>query len=155
MSASDIPVRANGQKVDASWFNTIRTEMIAALSGLSAFLGDGSSSSESTFAIANNQSGANITGLVASSAYRVTRVWYWVRRKATDDVMECGELLIIYNGTNFYLGRRSIETAITAGMDFDVNASTGQVTYTSSNMSGSYDTAASKIGYVKTTQGTI
>ena len=28
MAFSDIPVRANGEKIEASWFNTIRTELL-------------------------------------------------------------------------------------------------------------------------------
>ncbi len=33
MSFSDIPIRKNGQKVDASWWNTIRSKLIAAFGG--------------------------------------------------------------------------------------------------------------------------
>lgn len=129
--------------------------LIAIESKIDAFLGAGASSTEATFAIADNTTAADITGLVASNLYRITRVKYWVLRKATDTVMESGELIIMFDGTNFALGRHAVETATTAGMSFDVNSSTGQVTYTSSDMAGSYDTVASKIGYTRTTQGTI
>lgn len=152
---SGTPVRSNGDTIVSGWFNTLRTAGVAVESILTALVGGGASTSEASFAIANNQSGANVTGLIASSLYRVTRIRYWVRRIATDTVMEAGELIILYDGTNFHLGRHSVETATTAGMSFDVNASTGRVTYTSSNMAGSYDVANSLMGYSRTTQGTI
>lgn len=156
MAFSDIPVRSNGGSIISSWFNLLRTYGIELESKVTALIGAGASSSEATFQIANNQSSpANITGLVCSSLYRVTRIRYWVRRRATDTVMEVGELLVMYDGTNFHLGRVSVETATSSGVSFDVNASTGQITYTSTNMSGSYDTTASVIGYTRTTQGTI
>lgn len=150
-----VEVRSNGGTVVSGWWNSLRTAGIALESIVNALVGAGASTSEATFAIANNQSGANVTGLIASNLYRVTRIRYWVRRLATDTVMESGELIILYDGTNFHLGRHSVETAITAGMSFDVNASTGQVTYSSSNMAGSYDTVNSLLGYSRTTQGTI
>ena len=155
MAFSDVPIRSNGDTVFNSWWNSLRTAGIALQNTVDALVGGGGSTSESTFAIGNNQTSQNITGLIISPLYRRTDVKYWVRRKATDDVMEAGTLTVMYNGTNFYMGRASHETATTAGMSFDVDASTGQVTYTSSNMSGSYDAAASKIGYTRTTQGTI
>lgn len=155
MSFTSTPVRANGGTIFNSWFNALRTAGIILENKLDAVLGGGASSSETTFAIGNNQTAQDITGLVVSSLYRRTDIKYWVRRKATDDVMEAGVFTVMYNGTNFYGGRQSVETPTTSGFSLDVHATTGQVTYTSSNMAGSYDAAASKIGYTRTTQGTI
>lgn len=155
MEFSEIPTRANGPWILASWFNYLRNAGIVLQNRVSTLVGAGASSSETLVAIANNQTGANVTGLIISPLYRVTRVKYWVRRVATDTVMSAGELTVMYDGTNFFLGREEFETPTTAGMAFDVNISTGQVTYDSSNMAGLYDTVASKIGFTKTTQGTI
>ena len=155
MSFTSTPVRANGGTVISAWWNSLRSAGIILENKVDAILGGGASSSEATFAIGNNQTSQDITGLIVSSLYRRTDIKYWVRRKATDDVMEVGTLTVMYNGTNFYLSRSSAETPTVSGMDFDVHSTTGQITYTSSNMAGSYDAAASKIGYTRTTQGTI
>jgi hypothetical protein len=155
MSFASVPVRGNLALVTSAWWNALRTAGIAMENRFNTWVGAGSSASETEAAIANNQTDANVTGLIASDAYRVTRVWYWARRVATDDVMEAGVLTIIYNGTNFYLGRHFIETETTAGLDFDVDPATGQVIYDSSNMAGVYDPDESKISWMLTTQGTI
>lgn len=153
MTFSGIPVRGNGDTFVSGWVNSLRQ---AGIDLATIVMGGGGSTSEQTFAIADNTTAANITGLVASTLYRVTKVKYWVRRVATDTVMESGTFTIIYDGTNFYLGdRRYMETPITCGMEFDVHLTTGQVTYTSSDMAGSYDTVNSKMGYSVTTEGTI
>lgn len=152
---SNLPTRANGQTVDASWWNSIKAVGVLVEGLITALVGDGGSTAEEIVQIGNNETGENVVGLIASDEYRLTRVKYWVRRVATDVVMEAGELLILYDGTNFHLGRHSIETSTTAGMSFAVNASTGQVTYDSSNMAGSYDVDESLMGFTFTTQGTI
>lgn len=156
MEFSSIPVRGNGETFVSGWVNSLRTAGIDLAAKVNTYLGGGASTSEQSFAIADNQTAANITGLVASPLYRVTKVKYWVKRIATDTVMESGTFTIIYTGTNFYLGdRRYMETPITCGMEFDVHLTTGQVTYTSSDMAGSYDTVNSKMGYSVMTEGTI
>lgn len=152
LNPSSIPTRANGDWILSGWFNTLRTYLIDMYSVVSVLVGAGASTSEGTFAPANNQSvAANVTGLIASNLYRVTRVKYWVRRVGSSTVMTAGELTIIYDGTNFYLGDDQAADN-SCGMAFDVDASTGQVTYTSSNLAG-YTSSA--MGFTRTTQGTI
>ncbi len=156
MAASDIPQRANGGTVDAGWWNSIRTFLITLESMVNAFLGAGASSTEATFAIADNTAAANITGLIISPLYRVTRIRYWVRRVASGPTLvtiESGELVVTYDGTLFAIGRPWFIGS--AGMTFDIDTATGQVKYTSDDMVGTYDTVNSKIGYTRTTQGTI
>lgn len=75
MSAfSDIPVRANGDTVDAGWWNTIRTALINTF-GATGLL-------ESQFTIADNQSSyANITGLLLDgSVSRAVDIEYTIYR---------------------------------------------------------------------------
>lgn len=134
---------------------TLESDVTTIQSKVSAGFGAGASTSETTFLIVNNQSSAaDITGLVASGAYYITRVKYWVRRVGDVAVMEAGEMIIMFDGTDYSMGAIRVETATTAGMSFDINSATGQVTYTSSNMSN-YVGSQSKIGWVISTQGTI
>jgi hypothetical protein len=118
---------------------------------LTALIGAGGSTAEQTAAIGNTQSGANITGLVPSSAYKKHIVDYWVKRIATATVMEVGTLVAWWDGTTWQISR--VYYAGNAGIDFDINAATGQVIYTTDTMAGTYDTTNSKMGWMVRTQG--
>jgi len=152
----DSPQRSNGNKVDSSWWNTLRAAGILLEEAVAALSGGGGSTTEVFVAIANNQAAPTTTAFAASSAYRVTRLKYWLRRVATDTVMEAGDLIILYDGTTFQIGRSGVvETLIETGVAFTINSVSGEVSYTSSNMAGTYNVGQSKMGYLVTTQGTI
>lgn len=150
------PIRSNGDTIVNAWFNTLRAAGVALEAAVAALSGGGGSTVEVFVAIANNQLAPTTLAYAASSAYRVTRLKYWLRRKATDEAMEAGELVILFDGVNFQIGRSAaVETTIESGVNFSINAASGEVFYTSSNMAGTYDVANSKLGYLVTTQGTI
>lgn len=148
---TNVPARKNGGIFNSSWVNTLRTAGIVVESMLTALIGGGGSVTEQSFAIANNQTSSSITGLIASTSYKRTTVKYWVKRKATATYIECGHFDIMYDGTNFFIGgpTKTGEANIT----FDIDSGTGQVSYTSDNQSGSYDSVNSKMGYTLSTMG--
>lgn len=153
---SDVPVRSNGRTggpVTNAWWNSLRTAGIAVEAILNALVGAGGSTSEQSLAIADAQAvAANITGMIASSSYRCTRIRYTIKRVADSTVVEHGELVILYNGTTFELYQPWF-VGSPAGVTFSIDTGTGQVQYTSDDMPGTYDAANSKIFWNVTTQG--
>ena len=130
---SSIPVRENGQTFFYSWFNSLRTAGIA----VESFLGGGFIG-ETSFTLANNQSAAaNVTGLVMSStSYKSAHIYAEVRRKtATTEVISNGRLIIQYRDLTTSWELLDELSGDDDGVVFTVNSS-GQVQYTSDNMSG-------------------
>lgn len=77
MSFSDIPIRVNGQDVDASWWNTIRTKLIE---------GFGNVSGEIPQSIGLADTDQDVVDLVFDKAdFSRVDIKYWARRK-TDSV---------------------------------------------------------------------
>lgn len=140
MEFEDIPIREEGQNVNVSWWNSLRT------AGMTTF-------GETTAAIANNQSSAaSITNLIFDNTlYRSAFIRYTVKRIATAVQMETGILAVQWDGTTWTIQR--LMYMGTAEIDFEIDAATGQVKYTSDNMAGSYDTANSIITWKKETLG--
>lgn len=98
------------------------------------------------FSVANNQSSSNVTGLIFDKTLiRSAEIHYQVYRAATSSVAQKGILLVIYNGSTWELV--SSGQAGDANTVFDINTSSGQVIYTTDNMSGVYDTTNSLMKY--------
>ena len=95
---------------------------------------------QTNFTIANNQSVTNVTGLIFdSSTIKAARVEYSIdRRTATQDVQEMGHFYVIYDTRQtqwrIALGMTFFDTS---GVVFSVNTSTGQIQYTSDDLTGS------------------
>ena len=76
MSFADIPIRSNGQDVDASWWNTIRTQLLLAF-------GDVSGEVPQSIGLADTDQ--DVTELTFDKAdFSKVDIRYWVRR-STDD----------------------------------------------------------------------
>jgi len=130
--------------------NTILTDITTIDSNISSdearlTVIEGQIGSETTSAIGNTQTGANVSGLTLSTSHKLYLVDYWVRRIATSTVMEVGRLSVWYDGTTWYVAR--VWYSGNAGIDFDIDSSTGQVTYTTDTMSGTYDSVNSLMGW--------
>lgn len=151
MSFLAIPVRLNGQNVDAGWWNILRLAGLAIESYLGSFVG------QLTAAIGNTQSGVNITGLLFSSAsVRSAIIDYQIRRVSTGG--SAAERVTTGSGIATY---NTLATAWTytplseggdpSGVTLDINSSTGQMIYTSDTLPGSYDSAHSLITFTART----
>lgn len=134
MSFSSVTVRENGQRVDYSWWNSLRTAGAA----VEAFLGAGFIS-ETPFAIANGQaSAANITGLAFSSAaYKGALITMEVRRKTdSSEVIDHGMWTARYkDSTSSWELLRVVGGGDETGVTLSITAG-GQVQYTSDTLSG-------------------
>ena len=86
---STLPVRANGQQIDASWFNTIRTFLINAL---------GIVSGEVPQSIGQTDTNQDITALVFDkNEFHKIDIEYFVERlTSTDEVIAAGKLTLQY-----------------------------------------------------------
>lgn len=104
------------------------------------------SSAPTSFAIANNASAASVTGLIFDkTVYRSVEIHYTIYRAATSKVVERGIIFLVTDGTTWFI---AVGPSVgDSNVDFDIDTSTGQVKYTSDNMSGSYDTTNSKMKY--------
>lgn len=139
MLFSDIPDRSNLAEIMREWFDNLRDAGIA----LESLVGGGYLSSSA--AIADNTTGGTVTGLVFSSAsVRAARIKGLVFRKTTEgEVAEIVVLDAIYVNSAWEISEVS-SSGSDAGVEFLIDDTTGQVTYNSSDMSGTYDTSASK-----------
>jgi len=92
-SCSEMPIRLNGQRITKAWFNTIRSVLLG--------LFGGGVSEETTFAIGNNQTTQDITGLTFNkSLYSHYRIEYTIWRQtdtASSGVREYGEINAHYD----------------------------------------------------------
>jgi hypothetical protein len=131
--------RSNGGRVTAGWFNDIKT-WVQGLYGAGAI-------EETSFTIANNQSGAaSVTGLLFSSAsYRSAEVDYEISRKtdtASSEVRCIGKMKLVYRAesSSWEIIGDSFDgddiAGVACGVTFTVTAA-GQVQYESSNIAGS------------------
>lgn len=146
-----IPQRVNGQNVDAGWWNLLQAAGLA----IENFLG--SFTAAATAAIGNTQSGANVTGMVFDhTVLRSVIIDYQIRRVSTAagaaERVSTGKLIATYNTLNTaWTLTPDVEGGDASGVTFDINASTGQVTYTSDTMTGTYDSGNSLITFTTRT----
>ncbi len=134
MAFADIPVRENGQKFFADWFNTIRTAGIA----LESFLGTGFIP-QGTATIANGQAvAADVSGLLLdSSDYLSALIMMEVHRTtATSERMSMGFVKALYRSNSGLWELIDELGGDDDGVVFTVTAA-GQVKYTSDTLSGS------------------
>lgn len=136
MAFSDIPVRSNGQEVDASWWNTIRQALVDTFESVS-------SASQNEFGINNNESSpAEITDMVFDKDLKTTYVVLYdiYRRTSGAERREVGYLFVTYKPTaaTWDLERRTEigDDALNNGDSITINSSTGQVSYISDNIAG-------------------
>lgn len=129
MNISDIPVRVNGRKVEASWWNDIRTALLTALGGATA---------ETQQTISNNAAATAITGLLLDSTTLVyARVLVSVYRQ-TDAPTKLRQVFTLdcyfKTGTGWDFEPQSVGED--SGLTFTIDATTGQISYASSNVAG-------------------
>lgn len=111
--------------------------------------------SQTSFSIANNQtSAANITGLVFNpSLFRSVKLEYSLYRQ-TDDALsaraQVGQLRFVYNTQAATWLLSDDFAGQDAGVSFEVDDITGQVKYTSSNISGANYVGTLKYSVIKT-----
>jgi hypothetical protein len=145
---TDVTAKSNSAVFTAGWVNDLRTAGINLEALLTAALGAGSIA-PTTFACADNQSSAaNITGLLFSSAsVRSALIKLQIRRVSTGggatERVQYGHWVATYNTlaatwTLDSLGASSEDAGVVLSI-----TSGGQVQYTSDDMTGTYDTAAS------------
>jgi hypothetical protein len=136
-----IPIRANGGRVTAQWFNALRQAIID--------LGGGGGIPETNFVAANNQvAAANITGLVFDSGlYRSAIVECAISRKtdtALSEVRAISTIYLLYRlETLTWDLQGPQEYGDFHGITFTVTGA-GQVQYTSTNIAG-----ANYVGTIK------
>lgn len=137
MSFSDLPVRENGKKIYASWFNDIRTALVAAF-GVGGI-------PEAQFTIADNQSSyQDITGLLLDqNVARVVDVEYTIYRTngSSTERRERGVLHCTYKAIaavwDYNRETLSGDDALNVADSLICNSS-GQIQYKSDSVGGTY-----------------
>lgn len=142
--------------VDDTWLNAVQEEISGAIefAGLTLNSGDDTQlrqaiqiiaggGIQTDFLIANNQSAQNITGLIFDkTTIKAARVEFSIERKTTtQDVQEMGHFYVMHDSRDdtwrIAFGMTFFDNA---GVTFGINTSTGQVQYTSTDLTGSsYD----------------
>lgn len=113
---------------------------------------------QENYTLANNQALTNITGLIFdSSAYKSVFVDFEIERIGSSTYRQSGSLILSYNGTwsitfGNYQGDPIIEDVLTEdyGITLSVVGATGQVQYSSNNLSG-HTSSKIKLYVVKVT----
>ena len=147
---TSVTIRENSGIIDSSWWNALRTAGASLEAIVTALVGGGGSTSEQTLALSNNVAATTLTGMLAVSTYKTTRWRYTIKRIGTNTVMEHGELVMLYDGTNFELFQAwFVQTSVGAsGVTFTNVA--GQVKYATTNLAGH---VSSNIYWTAITQG--
>jgi hypothetical protein len=130
----DIPVRSNGERILASWFNLLRTAIIG--------LAGAGSLTESDFTFANNQAAAaDVTGLLFDSSDSISAEVdiQVIRSGASGSARSLIKLYLMYYNSTWNLLDQT-EIGEESGLTFSVTAA-GQVQYTSDDLGGSYSGA--------------
>lgn len=86
--------------------------------------------------LVNNSSGVVTGALLDKTIYRSARfVWQAHRKTNSSELAQMGSCMLIYDGTNWniYDGAAS---GVDAGVTFTINTSTGQVSYATTNQTG-------------------
>jgi hypothetical protein len=149
---SQIVTRVNGDDILASWFN----ELASAGDNIENFLGGGFIP-ETLFTVANNQSAAaNVTGLVFDpTKYRSFTIDYQIYRNTTGsgatELAESGILKGVYKTVSATWEMIPVGQVGDAGVTLTIVSATGQIQYTSTNITGT--AATSKMSFSATTKG--
>lgn len=104
------------------------------------------------FTIADNQaSPANVTGLILDKTKLRTQVIHWqVYRKSTggggQTRVQVGRMFCYWDDSSWHLEQEVLSVA-DAGVIFDINTSSGQITYTSDANGGTYAAGTSYMTY--------
>lgn len=151
MLFGNIPIRVNGERPSRDWFNAIR------LAGmfLQNMIGPGAAFGSA--ALLNNQASAQLIPLLvfSSDSVRAAYIDFSLRVKTDSvDLVEVGSMLAWFDpaSSSWMLQLGQIGGA-DSGIDFEINSATGQISYTSANQSGAYDSALSKITFTSRTVG--
>lgn len=130
----------------------VYTQLLAAIQVIAN--GGGSPSVDADFSIANNQvAAANLAGLLwAFATYRAVRIYFHLERRTNSvtQVVETGEIYL-YRRSD--VGTWDIDVAShgdNGEVEFAVDATTGQLSYTSSNMAGAGYAGTLRITDVRT-----
>lgn len=125
--ATTVPIRSNGETIEASWFNTIRTFLIDGFTGIV---------SQTTSTIVNNSTTAVAELIFDATDTIAGQVSVYVMRDSDTDpkVITTSRLLFNYDGTNWNI----IETDLLGpetGVTFSITQgnTVGQISYTSTN----------------------
>ncbi len=136
MSFGTVPVRSNGDNVDAGWWNALRTAGILIENFLGTVIG------LTSFTIVNSQvSAADVTGLLFAGAdVKAAIIDYRIRRYSTggsgEERVEVGSMIASYKAA---AATWTLTTLASAGDDAGVTfsiTSGGQVQYTSDTLPG-------------------
>lgn len=127
---SDIPIRSNGQTVDASWWNIIRTILIDVFASIIP--------NEFQVTIANNAGATAISGLIFSSgtthAVRLITTIYR-QTDAPTQIRSFTKLFATFKPTaGWAIDYQHIGDD--PGVTFTINTTTGQISYASTNIAG-------------------
>jgi len=145
MAFADIPIRENGQKIDSSWWNTIREKLVETF--------DLENLGQNEFTILNNQSTSqNITGLILDSTQYISAVIrYDIFRlnEAPTELREMGYLSCLWNSTTdtWTIARRidcGVDALNMGANGLTVVAASGQIQYQTDDMGG-----VSHEGYIR------
>ena len=152
MSFLTIPLRTNGYKIQNGWFDALRAAGVL----IENFLGGGYVG-KTDFSIPNNSAAVDVTGLLFNgSTTRAAFVFFGAFRKTdSENKAGSGMLFLAYNA-EASVGEKWSITPLGGGVDHGCTFSAtdaGQVQLASDNMTGSYDTVASKLGFTAITIG--
>lgn len=120
MSASDIPVRINGQEIVAGWFNDIRTYLVGS---------SGTEGSEQVnFSGIASQTNTDVTGLVFDKLITESATVEFTINTSDGD-FEKSTLDIWYDGTIWNMSQGAV-SGDDSLVTLDIDTTTGQVDYT-------------------------
>ena len=117
---SSIPIRQEGTEILAAWFNTIRSKLIT-------FFGTGSVG-QTEFAGSASQTNTDVTDLLFDNTVTESAEVFYTLKTATLFMMS--SFAVRWDGTDWVLSDGPVHFD-NAGITFAIDASTGQVDYTS------------------------
>lgn len=132
MTFASIPLRTEADKVDVSWWNSLRQ---------AGFDLENAVVPHTNFTVANNQTNANVTGMTVDGT-EYTSATVRIELKRSDDlptsVMAVIYLQLYYKGSTWKIAQVDHSEEDDCGVQFDIltTGSVGQVRYTSSNFTG-------------------
>lgn len=120
--SSLIPIRSNGDDIEASWFNTIRAALISVF-------GD-ESLGQTRFSGLASQTNTIITDLIFDKTVtRKAEISYVI---VTATKVESGNYTALYDGNNWTMYSGAVQ-GVNSAITIDIDISTGQVDYTSAS----------------------
>lgn len=118
----------------------------------------GGGGGQENFTIANNQSSpANVTGLLLNNAEVRSALVEWNVTRITTSTgavarVQRGSFFVVWDGTAWAM-TLGPDSGTYAGVDFDIDPSTGQVTYVSDNQSGTPSISTLSYNIIDQTEG--